>query len=118
MAGFNIDVAFRVDSINGNSPGDWFDFSAAGNSELEILQCIHNLLNTPIGSVVLDRQIGIDYSFVDRPMPECMGKILAEIPGKIRSYEPRCTVTDVKFGGSQAELEAGKLICHLTVSIP
>lgn len=118
MAGFNIDVTFKVDSINGNEPGDWFDFTAAGNSELEILQCVHCLLNTPISSVVLDRQIGVDYSFVDRPMPMAIAMVLSEIPGKIRRYEPRCTLKDVQFGGDQSQLEAGQLLCHVTVSIP
>ena len=118
MAGFNIDVAFSVTDIDGNSPGEWFDFTNAGNSEKEILSCVHCLLNTPIGSVVLDRQIGVDYSFVDRPMPNAIAMILAEIPGKIKRYEPRCTLTDIKFGGDQAELEAAKLRCHVTVSIP
>ena len=118
MAGFNISVSFNVTDIDGNSPGEWFDFTNSGNSEKEILSCVHCLLNTPIGSVVLDRQIGVDYSFVDKPMPLAMAMILAEIPGKIARYEPRCTLTDIQFSGDQAELEAAKLHCHVTVSIP
>jgi uncharacterized protein len=118
MAGFNINVTFSVSDIDGNDPGEWFDFTNAGNSEKEILSCVHCLLNTAVGSVVLDRAIGVDYSFVDKPMPLAMNMILAEIPGKIKKYEPRCTLTDISFNGDQLQLEAGQLLCRITVSIP
>lgn len=116
MANPTLNIEWVVTDISGTEPvGDWFDFTNAGNSRKEILSCVHCLLNTPIGSVVLDRAIGVDYSFVDKPMPLAMVQILAEIPGKIKRYEPRCLLTDVFFTGTQSELEAGKLRCHLTV---
>ena len=118
MALSNIQVVWEVTEISGTSPGEWFDFRAAGNSVVEILQCVHCLLNTPIGSVMLDRRIGVDYSFIDKPMPLAMNQILAEIPGKIRNYEPRCTLSDVYFSGTQSELAAGKIHCHLKLAIP
>src|SRR5258705_7951592 len=116
MANPTLQVEFHVTDITGGNPGDWFDFTAAGNSRKEILSCVHCLLNTPIGSVVLDRAIGVDYSFVDKPMPLAMPMILAEIPGKIKRYEPRCLLTDVRFEGTEEDLLNGKLQCHITVA--
>jgi phage baseplate assembly protein W len=116
MALSNIQVVFEVTDISGTEPGDWFDFTAAGNSRLEILQCVHCLLNTPIGSVTLDRTIGIDYSFIDKPMPMACAMVLAEIPGKIKRYEPRCSLTDVSFTGTTEELLLGKVHCNVTIA--
>lgn len=117
MANPTVSIEWVVTDVSGNVPGtDWFDFTNSGNSRKEILSCVHCLLNTPIGSVVLDRQIGVDYSFVDKPMPLAMSMILAEIPGKIKKYEPRCLLTDISFAGDQEELESGKLRCHIKVA--
>lgn len=116
MAITNIQIVWEVTDISGTAPGEWFDFTNAGNSRKEILSCVHCLLNTPIGSVVLDRAIGVDYSFVDKPMPLAMSMILAEIPGKIKKYEPRCLITDVYFAGTQSELLSGKLRCHVKIA--
>jgi phage baseplate assembly protein W len=117
MALASIQVVFKVEDISGEVPGeDWFDFTAAGNSRLEILQCVHCLLNTPVGSVTLDRAIGIDYSFVDKPLPLACAMVLAEIPGKIKRYEPRCQLTDVRFEGTTAELLLGKVTCRVRIA--
>ena len=119
MANLTLNIEWVVSDVSGNVPGtDWFDFTNAGNSPKEILSCVHCLLNTAIGSVALDRSIGVDYSFVDKPQPLAMSQILAEIPGKIRKYEPRCSLTDVIFAGTQSELESGKIRGLVKVTIP
>jgi phage baseplate assembly protein W len=114
-----LNISFNVTNIDGNSPGDWFDFTNAGNSPKEIIQCVHSLLNTPVGTVYMDRALGVDYSFVDRPLPVAMAMIMSEIPGKIAKYEPRCTLTNVSFSGNPADITSkGKLTCNVKVSIP
>lgn len=115
----NVNVIFNVTDINGNSPGNWFDFTQSGNSVQEILQCVHCLLNTPIGSVVGNRQIGVNYEFVDKPQPVAMQMILAAIPDAIRKWEPRCTIKNVSFNSNVSDMESlGKIQCNITVSIP
>lgn len=119
------EVIFTVESVLGstlgvgNQYGDWFDFSNAGNSVQEILSCVACLLNTPIGSVIGNRQIGVDYSFVDKPMTVAIPMILAAIPKAIARWEPRCTVKDVSFSSNVEDMVSlGKLQCNVVISIP
>lgn len=95
--------------------GQNFDFSADNNSIQEILQCVGMLLQTPIGTVVLDRVIGVDYSFIDKPYTVALPMVLAEVPRKIELYEPRIKVEDVKFSALPAESISGKVNCTLTL---
>ena len=39
------------------------------NKYEEILQNVRTILATPVGSVPLDRDFGVDMRFIDRPLP-------------------------------------------------
>ncbi len=58
---------------------------------------IKNLLSTPVGSVPYDRNFGIDYSILDRPVVEAKVLLMAEIINKIRKYEPEIVSIEINF---------------------
>lgn len=63
----------------------------------EIIQNIHTLLTTPIGSVPLYRAFGIDTTLVDSPLMVAKARLSSEIFRLIERYEPRVTVTEIAF---------------------
>lgn len=74
------------------------DFSPANETE-EILQNIRYILSTTKYSVPLDREFGIDASFLDKPMEVAKAKNASEIVMAIAKYEPRATVTNITWTG-------------------
>lgn len=72
------------------------DFSPATEAE-EILQNIRYILSTIKNSVPLDRELGIDASFLDKPMEVAKAKLTSEIVMAIAKYEPRATVTNITW---------------------
>ena len=65
-----------------------------------VLQNIAVILSTPLGSVPLYRDFGLDWSFLDKPMP----KVLAVAPVReaIERWEPRATVLGISFAEDPA----------------
>lgn len=76
---------------------DW----APENEVEEVLQNVRTILSTVKGSVPLDRDFGIDGSYVDMPMPAAKAKLASEIMQAIQKYEPRATVTSIEFTGDE-----------------
>ena len=79
----------------------------------EVLQNVRTILTTVKGSAPLDRDFGIDGSYVDAPMPVAKAKLASEIMSAVQKYEPRATITSVDFTG---EME-GILKPRIEVSI-
>lgn len=65
----------------------------------EVLQNVRTILTTIKGSVPLDRDFGIDGSYVDAPMPVAKAKLASEIMSAVQKYEPRATITSIDFTG-------------------
>jgi len=63
----------------------------------EILQNIAVIIATPKGSVPLDREFGVDYSFLDTPTPKALALFRAEVVKAIEKYEPRAKVIEIDF---------------------
>ena len=63
----------------------------------EILQNVRTILSTIKGSVPLDRDFGVDASYLDRPINVAKAMLSSEIIKAIRNYEPRVTITAVDF---------------------
>ena len=70
---------------------------APGTSVEEILQNIRTIISTPKFSVPLDRDFGVDASFVDAPTLAAQAMITSEIFTAIKKYEPRVTVTNIDW---------------------
>ena len=72
------------------------NFAPATKAE-EILQNIRCILVTMKFSVPLDRDFGIDSSFLDAPMEMAKAKMITEIVTAINKYEPRASVTQIDW---------------------
>jgi phage baseplate assembly protein W len=68
----------------------------AKNQE-EILRNVAVILSTPVGTVVLDRDFGVDFTVLDLPINQVQARYTVEVISKIRKYEPRCKVKKVTF---------------------
>ena len=72
------------------------------------------LLTTRIWTVVLDRDFGIDMSFIDKPLPIAKRLYTIEVINKIKKYEPDLRVQKITFkSGSSIE----KLIPTVKITI-
>ena len=71
------------------------EFAATGNEE--ILQNVRTITSTIMGTVVCDREFGIDDSMIDAPTEVAKAKIRREYIVKIQKYEPRAKVDSVTF---------------------
>ena len=74
-----------------------------------VLQNIAVILSTPMGTVPLYRDFGLDWSFLDKPTP--VAKVLMVAPVR----EARATVLDVSF--SEDPAQPGVLIPTVEVDI-
>lgn len=65
------------------------------------------LISTPVGTVALDRDFGIDTSCVDMPMDAAQTMLAAELADKIGRYIPRLALREVILtgAGEDGELE-------------
>jgi phage baseplate assembly protein W len=72
------------------------DFAPAGIVK-EVLQNIRTLITTAKYSVPLDRDLGIDASFLDRPAPDALARLRVRIAEEIHRREPRAKVDAIEF---------------------
>jgi len=61
------------------------------------LERIKLLFRTPSGTVVFDRDFGIDWSTIDLPLSMAKAKLTVEYINKIKKYEPELRVSAVNF---------------------
>jgi len=84
---------------------NWFPTT----TEEEIMQNVAVLLTTIKGSVVLDRELGIDASFIDTPIPRGMFSLAMDILRTIEQYEPRVVVEEIEFVPNNESALDGRL---------
>lgn len=72
-------------------------FSNDSNKQEEILKCLQTLYETPVGTVALDRNFGLNWDFLDLPMQQAKGRLTIEMIEKTRMYEPRVSIENVNF---------------------
>lgn len=76
--------------------GSLASISFGPKSELEeVLQNVRCILSTPRFSVPLDREFGINASYLDKPLETAKAKLAADIVLAVAKYEPRVTVINV-----------------------
>lgn len=63
----------------------------------EVGQNIAMIIGTLKGSVVTDREFGINSEMIDKPMPIAKALLEAEIIAAIQKYEPRALVTKIEY---------------------
>ena len=81
----------------------------------EIYQNVRTIIATPKGSVVLDREFGVDQTFLDMPNRASMTRAIPDIVDAVEKYEPRVKVTSVTWLESDAM--DGKMIPQVRIRI-
>ncbi len=82
-----------------------------------LAQEVRTLLATRKGSVPLDRDFGVDWSFVDSPVSAAMPRIVTEYARQIERYVPRVRVRSIAFAPAKDEALEGGLRPVVTLSI-
>ena len=72
------------------------DFAPATEEE-EIIQNVRCVLATTKYSVPLDRNLGLDATYIDMPMQVAKAQMVSDIVLAIARYEPRAAVTNVEW---------------------
>ena len=67
------------------------------NTVEEVIQNVSILLTTVVGSVPLDRNLGLSATFIDDKAQRAMAKLTIFALETIQEYEPRVEVTEVDF---------------------
>lgn len=75
---------------------------APKNEVAEILQNVRTILNTRIGSVPLDRELGISWEHLDKPMHIAKTQMMVDVIDALERHEPRVRVKEVRFDESDA----------------
>ena len=84
-------------------------FLNESEQKADILRCLNVLYSTPLGTVALDREFGLDWSVLDLPLEMAKGRLTIEIIEKTRKYEPRVEGVKVCFDTQLVEGLNGKL---------
>ena len=76
----------------------------------DVLRCLNTLYTTPVGTVALDRNFGLDWSVLDLPLEIAKGRFTIEVIEKTRKYEPRVNIVKVLFLSTQLQTIDGNLL--------
>ena len=92
------------------------DFAPA-TEVAEILQNVKTIISTRKGTVPLDRDFGIGWKHLDKPLPVARSLMQAEIIDAIEQYEPRAKVVSIKFDEGTEDALQGILRPRVTINI-
>lgn len=63
--------------------------------EKRVLESINNLLNTKAGTLAGNREFGLDYSCLDKPIKVAEALLIQDIYVKVQQFEPRANIQSV-----------------------
>lgn len=66
----------------------------------EIIRNLQVILTTPKGSLVGDRDFGLNQVWLDSPVPKAMAKMRVDIVKAISIYEPRVKIVKISFNAN------------------
>lgn len=64
----------------------------------DIRRCLTALYSVHVGEQPLDRDFGINYDFIDRPLPIAKNMCALEVIEKTGRYEKRVNIKKVEYG--------------------
>lgn len=70
----------------------------------EVAQNVRQILATRRGSVPLDRDLGVNYEFLDRPVNEVQLYAIPAVIQALQDFEPRAYVDSIRFQEQVAAL--------------
>lgn len=71
----------------------------------EVLQNVRTILDTVVGTVPLERNIGISWDYVGKPMPVAMDMLRVAVNNAISRQEPRAQILSIKFDQPENNIE-------------
>lgn len=71
----------------------------------EVLQNVRTILDTVVGSVPLERNIGISWDYVGKPMPVAMDMLRIAVNDAIAMQEPRAQILSITFDPPENNIE-------------
>ena len=80
----------------------------------EVLQNVWFILNTMEYDCPLERGLGLNPGFIDRPIETAQALSVADVFDKIETYEPRAEVLEVTFESNHA---IGRIYVKVEVNI-
>lgn len=90
---------------------------APGTVAAEVLQNVRTILATRKGTVPLDRDFGLEWEHVDKPIHIAKALIQAEIIEAVEGWEPRAVIDKIEFGEQAEDAMDGLLNPIITLSI-
>lgn len=106
----------RTYQVSGEARSEWVDFAPHSTAE-EVIQNVRTLLTTSKYSVPMDRELGIDNSYIDRPLPAGMAKLRVQIVEEIQRSEPRAKIKVVSFKPYKDAALQGKMYPVVDIEI-
>ena len=73
----------------------------------EVVQNVRTILATRVGTVPLDRDFGLSWEHLDKPLPVARSLMRAEVIEAIARYEPRANIEAVEFEETASEAMEG-----------
>lgn len=80
----------------------------------DVLRCLKCLYASRMGSLGLDRDFGIDWSFIDSPLEMAKAQIESELITKTRKYEDRVSIERVTWEG---DFNGGQIIPKVVLNL-
>lgn len=71
----------------------------------EVVQNVRTILDTVVGSVPLERDIGISWDYVGKPLPVAMDMLRIAVNNAIAVQEPRAQIVSIKFDQPENNIE-------------
>lgn len=71
----------------------------------EILQNVRTILDTVVGAVPLERNIGVSWDYVGKPLPVAMDLLRVAVKNAITEQEPRARIVSIKFEEIENDVE-------------
>lgn len=75
----------------------------------EIIQNVRMILSTPKGTLPLDRNFGLDFSVVDKPVDRAMVYLSVDVFQQLKRYEPRVELVRILYPESETDFINGQL---------
>lgn len=72
-----------------------FDYNSSDAEDIS--RCLRTLYATRAGSQPLNRDFGLDWGFIDKPLPVAQQEFALEVILKTKKYEPRVKVKEVTY---------------------
>lgn len=63
----------------------------------QVIQNVRIICTTRKGTVPLDREFGLDFSYLDDPLPAAQAAVQTDIYRQVKKYEPRAYISRITF---------------------